>query len=221
MDLYAHLFRPSLYTAAMVRVLEAECQSRPLASVLDVGVGAGVLLAVLGRCGATELWGVDINPDAIHAANSLLDACSARTPRRLLLGDLWDPLPVERKFDVIAANLPHFPGAVEQDDRDVRWGGGDGRALMSRFLRGLPDHMQQDGVAYLTHHDLVGLAETDEILKSLGLVRRTVWETTVFEPPQRMHAVSPEVLARNGASLRKFGGYAFVDARILKITFQS
>lgn len=221
MDPYVHPFRPSLYTAALLRVLEAECRSQPLGSVIDVGVGGGVLLAALGRCGATELWGVDVNPDAIQATSELLEACSSQAARRLLLGDLWDPVPAQKKFDVIAANLPHFPGAVKPDDRDASWGGGDGRALMSRFLRGLPDHMHQDSVAYLTHHDLVGLAETDEILKSVGLVHHTVWQTTVFEPPERMRAVSSEVLTRNGASLRKFGGYAFVDARILKITFQS
>ncbi len=218
---YLHAFRPSLYTAAMLRVLERECKSLPLGCVLDVGVGGGVLLAALGTYGAAELWGVDINPDAIQATSELLEVCSAQSPRQLLLGDLWDPLPAQKKFDVIAANLPHFPGVAQQDDRDVMWGGGDGRALMSRFLRGLPDRMHRDGVAYFTHHDLVGLEETDEILKSLGLAHTTVWHTTVFEPPQRMGAVSTEMLARNGASLRQFGGYAFVDARILKVTFDS
>lgn len=218
---YAHPFRPSLYTAAMLRVLEAECKSRPLGSVIDVGVGGGVLLAALGTCGAAELWGVDINPDAIQATHELLEFCSVQAPRQLLLGDLWDPLPAQKKFDVIAANLPHFPGTATQDDRDLSWGGGDGRALMTRFLRGLPDRMHRDSVAYLTHHDLVGLDETDQILKSLGLAHTTLWHTTVFEPPQRIGAVSTEVLARNGVSLRRFGGYAFVDARILKVTFDS
>ena len=221
MDPYAHPFRPSLYTAAMLRALEMECKSRPLGSVLDVGVGGGVLLAALGTYGAAELWGVDINPDAIQATRELLEVCSAQTPRQLLLGDLWDPLPAKKKFDVIAANLPHFPGTAEQDDRDLMWGGGDGRALMTRFLRGLPDRMHPDGVAYLTHHDLVGLEETDQVLKSLGLGYTTLWHATVFESPQRIAAVSTEVLTRNGASLRQFGAYAFVDARILKVTFDS
>ena len=221
MDPYAHPFRPSLYTAAMLRALEMECKSRPLGSVLDVGVGGGVLLAALGTYGAAELWGVDINPDAIQATRELLEVCSAQTPRQLLLGDLWDPLPAKKKFDVIAANLPHFPGTAEQDDRDLMWGGGDGRALMTRFLRGLPDRMHPGGVAYLTHHDLVGLEETDQVLKSLGLGYTTLWHATVFESPQRIAAVSTEVLTRNGASLRQFGAYAFVDARILKVTFDS
>jgi release factor glutamine methyltransferase len=221
MDPYLHAFRPSLYTAAMLRVLETECKGRPLGCVLDVGVGGGVLLAALGSCGAAELWGVDINPDAIQATRELLEVCSAQAPRQLLLGDLWDPLPAQKKFDVIAANLPHFPGTAEQDDRGFMWGGGEGRALMTRFLRGLPARMHPNGVAYLTHHDLVGLEETDQVLKSLGLAYTTIWHATVFESPQRIGAVSTEVLARNGASLRRFGGYTFVDARILKVTFES
>jgi release factor glutamine methyltransferase len=223
MTAYAHLFRPSLYTAALLQVLETECgnKKQSLDCVLDVGVGAGVLLAALGALGASELWGVDINPDALQASSELLDVCSEQVPRHLLLGDLWDPLPAKKKFDVIAANLPHFPGAAQASDRGLAWGGGDGRALMSRFLLGLPERLQRNGAAYLTHHDLVGLEETSEILSSVGLCYATLSHTTVFEPPERMRAVSAHVIAQNGASLRMYGGYAFVDARVLKVTFDS
>lgn len=215
------MFRPSLYTAAMLQVLESQHQTAPAGCVLDVGVGSGLFLAALGTLGASELWGVDINPDAIQAASELLEFCTPHIPRHLFVGDLWAPLPRTKRFDVIAANLPHFPGSVALEGRHVSWSGGDGRALMTRFLRGLPERLKETGAAYVTHHDLVGLEESADVMKSLGLSHTALWHASVFEPPQRMQAVSEVLIARNGHSIKTYGGYTFVDARILKITFNS
>jgi release factor glutamine methyltransferase len=81
-------------------------------NILDVGVGSGILLAYLSRLGAKHLWGVDINPDALKAAEHLFHEQALSAPRTLLLGDMWQPFTFEQRFDVIVANLPHFPANV-------------------------------------------------------------------------------------------------------------
>jgi hypothetical protein len=54
-----------------------------------------------------------------------------------------------RKFDLIAANLPHFPmQAVSFGSRTPSWGCGglDGRRFLDPFLKGLQDHLDRDGL---------------------------------------------------------------------------
>ena len=217
MPAYFHDLRPSLYTTALLRAIQEHCPGRKLRSVLDVGVGSGVLLAALGQLGAQELWGVDINPEALSAAEHLLSEHSTHTPRHLLKGDMWAPIAPEQQFDVIVANLPHFPAHVESIDRPKTWTGGDGRKMINRFIEALPQKLNQDGIAFITHNDLVGLKHTTEYIDSCGLDCETVAQWTVFEPPERIGAVSAQTIAEGGESLQYFGGYAFVEARILAI----
>lgn len=214
---YYHDLRPSPYTTALLRVIQEQCSEKKLSSVLDVGVGSGVLLAALGQLGAQELWGVDINSDALKAAEDLLSEHSPDIPRWLLEGDMWNPLPPQKYFDVIVANLPHFPAHVEALDRPKTWTGGDGRKMIDRFIEALPERLNPNGVAFITHHDLVGIKKTLSCIQACGLTSATVSRWTVFETPERMSAVSPQTLHEGGETLQYLGGYAFVDARILAI----
>ncbi len=190
-------------------------------NVLDVGVGSGILLAYLSRLGAKHLWGVDINPEALQASKDLLQEEVPSVPQRLILGDMWQPFTFEQRFDVIAANLPHFPAKLTPLDRPSTWTGGEGRLLINRFIQGLPDRLQDNGVAFMTHHDLVGLQSTIQCIQSSGLCCETVTQWTVFESPDRMSAVSEEVLSEALESFYYVGGYAFSEARILAITMHS
>lgn len=186
-------------------------------AVLDVGVGSGVLLAALARLGAQDLWGVDINAEALLAAEQLLAEVANDNARYLLQGDMWHPIAPEKKFNVIVANLPHFPAYVSVPDRPKTWTGGEGRNMIDRFIEALPHRLTQDGMAFITHNDLVGIQHTSERIASCGLYSETVARWTVFEPPERIGAVSAQTIAAGGESLQYFGGYAFVDARIIAI----
>ena len=218
MTAYCHDLRPSPYTTALLRTIQEHCPGRTLRSVLDVGVGSGVLLAALGQLGAQELWGVDINPEALRAAEELLSKHVGNIPRHLLEGDMWTPIPFDRHFDVIVANLPHFPAHVDAIDRPKTWTGGDGRKMIDRFIEALPKRLAPNGVAFITHHDLVGIQKTLDCVRASGLTCETVTRWTVFETPERMNAVSKETLLEGGETLQYLGGYAFMDARILAIT---
>jgi methylase of polypeptide subunit release factors len=177
-----------------------------------------VLLLALGKLGAQELWGVDINPDALSAAEELLSKHVSHIPRHLLEGDLWSPIPLGQHFDVISANLPHFPAQVDVIDRPKTWTGGDGRKIINRFIEALPKRLAPNGVAFVTHHDLVGIQKTLDCIRASGLKCETVTRWTVFETPDRMNAVSKQILLEGGETLQYLGGYAFMDARILAIT---
>lgn len=192
-----------------------------MSAVLDVGVGSGVLLAALARLGAQDLWGVDINAEALTSADQLLTEVALDHKRCLLQGDMWHPIAPEQKFNVIVANLPHFPANVSVPDRPKTWTGGEGRKMIDRFIEALPHRLTADGIAWMTHNDLVGLKHTTELIAACGLESETVALWTVFEPPERIGAVSAQTIAAGGESRQYFGGYAFVDARVLAIKLKT
>jgi ribosomal protein L11 methyltransferase len=92
--------------------LERTCRRRPGLSVLDFGSGTGVLAFVALVSGAESVWGVDIDPVSIEAAeqNATLNALSERCHFSLPGG-----LP-QRRFDIVVANLeaPALQASVQE-----------------------------------------------------------------------------------------------------------
>ena len=216
-DVYSREFRPSQYTAMLLQEVEAHASVVQQRHVLDVGVGSGVLLAAAARLGASALSGVDISQDALDTTQRLLKVCADNIPCKLHLGDMWQPIPDGVRYSMILANLPHFPGAFHDKERPSTWAGGDGRGIINRFILGLPHYLAEGGVALMTHHDLIDFQHTQRLIQELGLSFETQCQWTVFEPPERMMAVSRQTYAQGGESVRCYGGYAFMNARIIKI----
>jgi release factor glutamine methyltransferase len=209
--------RPSEYTAAALRVIEQRARSRKIQRAIDIGTGSGILLAALSRLGAEELWGVDIDPDALLAAEAMLAREALDKPRHLILSDVWHDVP-RHSFDVIVANLPHFPANLPPSPgRSPGWSGG-GRGVLDSFLIGLAAYLAIDGVAWMTHHARADLHRSEQILAGRGLVAETVFSWTVHESASRVIAVVPAILAAGERmSLRRIGDYYFVDAHVVEI----
>jgi release factor glutamine methyltransferase len=210
-------FRPSDYTAALLRVVECATARRTFQQAIEVGVGNGIILSAIGLAHVEHLWGVDIEPDALRATADLLAATGSDARATLRLSDIWNDV-AETEFDLIAANLPHYPLALPpKPDRLPTWSGG-GRTLIDRFLRGLPGKLRSGGRAYMTHLDLIGLDETLDLIQSLGLEARSVFVWSVCECQDRIDAIFPPGSPRcSSATLRRYGTYDFVDARVLEI----
>src|SRR5665213_614541 len=83
-------FRPSEYTGLLMHVLRIRAQAFGRGAGLDMGMGSGVLLGVLGSLGVERLFGVDIDPEAIRASQHLVDELGLTGRTRLLLGSLWE-----------------------------------------------------------------------------------------------------------------------------------
>lgn len=209
--------RPSEYTAAVLRVIEQRAGTRTIHRAIEIGIGSGVLLAALSRHGAKELWGVDIDPEALLTAQALLAREAAGKPTHLLLGDVWQEVP-PLAFDVIVANLPHFPAQLPPSPgRNANWSGG-GRDVLDAFLGGIALHLSLDGVAWMTHHALADLDRSEQILGAQGLTVEKVFSWTVYEHEARIAAVPIGIIAEGErATLRRIGDYHFVDAHVTEI----
>jgi len=212
--------RPSEYTAALVQALQADPDRIRGARVLEIGSGSGIVLAALGTMGAAALCGVDIEPDAVAAGQRLLDDLDLGAQVELYRGDMWLPV-ANRRFDLIVANLPHFPmKPVPVAGRLPTWssGGGDGRWLLDPFLEGLPVHLAPGGRAMLTHNAFVGLDQSRAIARSHGLSFRVALTVLVCIAEEKLARMTPAVLrAEEGRSLHRYGPHTFGEMHVVEI----
>lgn len=212
--------RPSEYTAALIQVLQANKERIRGARVLDVGSGSGIVLAALAEMGAGSLCGVDIEQAAVDVSTRLLRDLGHGERSEILHGDMWQPLG-ERLFDLVAANLPHFPmPAAEVAGRLPTWsaGGPDGRVLLDRFLADLPRHMAPSGKAVITHNGFVGIERTRQILARAGLALKVAKTELIYIADEKLDLMTDSVLlAEDGRSIHRYGPYTFGEMHIVEI----
>ncbi|HYR64528.1 MAG TPA: methyltransferase domain-containing protein [Reyranella sp.] len=212
--------RPSEYTAALIQVLQAKQACVQGARVLEIGSGSGVVLAALGALGAASLCGIDIEEDAVTSGMLLLDELGHGKVAEFHQGDMWLPVG-DRRFDLIVANLPHFPMTDSAlPGRLPTWsaGGADGRCLLDPFLEGLGEHLVPGGRAIIAHNAFVGVERSREIAARSGFELRIVLTTLVNVADAKLERMTPSVLAaENGRSIHRYGPYAFAEVHIVEI----
>jgi release factor glutamine methyltransferase len=212
--------RPSEYTAALIQVLQANAGCVQGARVLEIGSGSGVVLAALGALGARSLCGIDIEEDAVASGMLLLEELGHGEAAEFHHGDMWSPVG-DRRFDLIVANLPHFPmGDSAIPGRLPTWsaGGFDGRRLLDPFLEGIRRHLAPGGRVFITHNAFVGVERSREIVEGLGFAFRIVLTTLVNIPDGKLDRMAAGALsAEEGRSIHRYGPYAFGEVHVVEI----
>ena len=212
--------RPSEYTSALIQVLRGHAGRIRGARVLEVGCGSGAVLAAVGAMGAAQLCGIDIEANAISASTQLLEELGHGGISELHCGDMWQPV-AGRRFDMIVANLPHFPmQPVEIGGRLPTWsaGGADGRSLLDPFLKGLADHLAPGGRAIITHNAFDDLGRSRDLAAAGGFSLRVALTTLVYISPEKLAQRTVEVLrAEDGRTIHRYGPYTFGELHIVEI----
>ena len=215
----AAALRPSEYTSALIQALRARAACVRGADALEIGSGSGVVLAALGALGAVSLCGIDIENEAVVSGSLLLRELGYGHAQ-FHQGDMWLPV-AGRRFDVIAANLPHFPMEPQEfAGRLASWssGGPDGRRLLDDFLQGLPAYLAPGGRAIITHNAFVDLDRSRAMAERIGLSLRVVSSTLIHLIREKLDLMTPSVLcAEEGRSIYRYGPYAFAEMHIVEI----
>jgi len=164
--------------------------------VLDMGTGCGILTVIVAAK-AAKVVGVDINPQAVRCAKQNARLNHFSNKMLFVQGDLFAPLRIEEKFDLILFNAPYLP--MENEDGDswsVRaWGGGEtGRQVIDRFISEFPKHLRQNGRVLLMQSTLSGVDKTVKAFVRQGLLAEIIAKCDVpfFETIVLLEAKNPE-----------------------------
>ena len=127
----------------------------------DIGVGTGVLSALLARRGAAQVVGSDLSERALSCARDNLQRLGLQNQVQLLQTDLFPP----GQAALVVCNPPWLPARatslLEQAVYD------EGSQMLQGFLSGLPEHLCAGGEGWLILSDLaehLGLRTREQLL---------------------------------------------------------
>lgn len=148
--------------------------------VLDMGTGCGIL-AVLASEKARKVVAVDINPHAVTCAKRNAQLNGFATKIEVRLGNLFDAIATDEKFDLILFNAPYLPTENEKGDLiEMAWNGGrTGRRIIDQFIDNVSEYLVNKGRILLVQSNLSNLGKTLERFSRQNLQAGTIAERKV------------------------------------------
>ncbi|WP_216892517.1 HemK2/MTQ2 family protein methyltransferase [Nocardia alni] len=162
------VYRPQADTRLLVQAL-LDAPLRPGERVLDAFTGSGAVAIRAAAAGAGHVTAVDISRRA--AVSARLNAYLHRRRVQVVRRDITE-FARGKRFDVVVANPPYVPspGAPPTTGPERAWDGGpDGRVLLDRFCRALPDLLDHQGYGLIVHSEVCGSESTVRMLREGGL----------------------------------------------------
>lgn len=147
------LIHPNVYpTGTDTHLMLSTVQIKPGDDALDLGTGTGAIACKMALLGAGSVLGTDMNPRAIDNANENKKLLELKNVD-FRLGNVFEG--INKKFDVITANLPYTDRAAT-NDIDICFYDKGHKALRSFFLD-LRSHLKPGGIVYIAWANISSL----------------------------------------------------------------
>jgi SAM-dependent methyltransferase len=184
-----------LVASAPLPVCMTGVNGQPLesATAFDIGVGTGVVSAVLARRGIARITATDTDARALACAQENFDRLGLATQVQLVQTNLFPP----GRAALVVCNPPWLPARPSSPIEHAVYD--EGSRMLLGFLAGLKDHLAQGGEGWLILSDLaehLGLrsremlmtAFTDNGLQILGRLDAKPLHPKANDPGDALHA---------------------------------
>ena len=128
--------------------------------VLDLGTGSGIQ-AVFAAQNALKVIATDIGKDAVASAENNVKRFGLEKEIDVRLGDLFEPITKDEKFDVIINNI-NYP-EDENNDADPLWG------VHERFFKEVRQYLKKNGRIYYQSGFLFNIPRINQMLSKNDL----------------------------------------------------
>ena len=170
------IYQPAEDSHLLVDVLKKYVKD-PGVKAIEIGVGSGIQLKTLRDLGVKDVFGVDVNKDAVKHCKSLGFRCQP--------SDLFNF--VKDSYDLIVFNPPYLPeNRKEPKSSQIATTGGElGSEIINKFLEQAKDHLNPNGKIYLLTSSLTkgidwkGYNKKLLAKKKLFFEELYAWEVTV------------------------------------------
>ena len=119
--------------------------------LIDIGTGSGAIaIAIKTHRPDLEVWATEVNDEALAVARRNVE--KLKLDIKLVKSDLFSEISV--KFDAVATNLPYLQNdadlmpEVQKEPAVALFGGDDGLDIYRRFLKDLPDYLNNPGYLF-------------------------------------------------------------------------
>lgn len=166
----ARVLIPRPDTETLVEVALERTRARSMyGRALDLCTGSGcVAIAFASRRPTWRTLAVDASPDAVAVARDNVQRLGLAWRVGVVEGDLFAPLPIGARFELVTANPPYIAGdeiaTLDAGIRDFEprmalEGGADGLALVRRIIAESPAQLVSGGVLAME----IGAGQSDEV----------------------------------------------------------
>lgn len=169
LQIYIHneVYEPSEDTFLLVNAIDIKKSER----FFEIGTGTGIISLFLAKKGFDGVC-CDINPIAVELVkkNYLTNQLKLLASLDIRLGDMFNALSLDEKFDVIIFNPPYLPTEPDEYVGGSGWfdkavsGGVDGLSVTIGFLENVSGFLKEKGRAYFVFSSLSDKEKLHKIL---------------------------------------------------------